>query len=93
MDLIIKTLLIYLLVMNVVAFVAYGIDKYKAKRNLWRIPENVLISLAAIGGSAGALFGMMAFHHKTKKIKFCVLVPVLLIIHISLGVAVAATCH
>ena len=79
-----KYLLIYLLAMSVVTFVVYGIDKYKAKKNLWRIPEKVLILLAFIGGSLGALIGMGVFHHKTRKIKFKVLVPLALIIHIGL---------
>ena len=78
-----KYLLIYLLAMSVVTFVVYGIDKYKAKKNLWRIPEKVLILLAFIGGSLGALIGMGVFHHKTRKIKFKVLVPLALIIHIG----------
>ncbi len=84
-----KYLLIYLLAMSVVTFVVYGIDKYKAKKNLWRIPEKVLILLAFIGGSLGALIGMGVFHHKTRKIKFKVLVPLALIIHIGLLIVVA----
>ncbi len=72
----------YFLAINVVAFLAYGIDKYKAKKDLWRIPEATLLLLAVIGGSIGALLGMRFFHHKTKKPKFSVGVPVILIIQI-----------
>ena len=72
----------YLIAINVVAFLAYGLDKYKAKNDLWRIPEATLITLAVIGGSIGALLGMRFFHHKTKKPKFYVGVPVILIIQI-----------
>ncbi|MEE3356924.1 MAG: DUF1294 domain-containing protein [Lachnospiraceae bacterium] len=72
----------YLLTINVVAFLAYGLDKYKAKNDLWRIPEATLITLAVIGGSIGALLGMRFFHHKTKKPKFYVGVPVILIVQI-----------
>ncbi len=72
----------YLLAINVVAFLAYGLDKYKAKNDLWRIPEATLLTLAVIGGSIGALLGMRFFHHKTKKPKFSVGVPVILIIQI-----------
>lgn len=72
----------YLLTINVVAFLAYGLDKYKAKNDLWRITEATLITLAVIGGSIGALLGMRFFHHKTKKPKFYVGVPVILIVQI-----------
>ena len=74
----------YLLAINVVAFAAYGIDKYKAKNDLWRIPEATLLTLAIIGGSIGALFGMRFFHHKTKKPKFFIGVPMILLIQIVL---------
>ena len=79
----------YLIIINVIAFLAYGIDKYKAKREQWRIPEATLIGLAVIGGSVGALLGMRVFHHKTKKPKFFIGVPVILVVQIALTVILA----
>ena len=58
-------LLIYLLAANIVTFVGLGIDKYKAKRGLWRIPEASLLTMAVIGGSIGAWLGTKVWHHKT----------------------------
>ena len=63
-------LAIYLIVLNIAAFAAYGIDKYKAKNNKWRISESFLIFLAVSGGSLGAFIGMLVWHHKTRKAKF-----------------------
>lgn len=63
---------------NVVAFLIYGLDKQKARQNRWRIPERVLLGLAVLGGSVGALAAMWMFHHKTKKMKFKIGVPVIL---------------
>ena len=51
---------------SLVAFGAYGIDKYKARRNRWRIPESFLLGVGFCGGAVGALLGMKLFHHKTK---------------------------
>ena len=73
---------IYLAAVNLAAFALYGIDKYKARRGLWRIPEVVLLFAAAAGGSAGALLGMHVFHHKTKKPRFFIGVPVILLLHL-----------
>ena len=73
---------VYLAAVNVAAFALYGIDKYKARRGLWRIPEAVLLFAAAVGGSAGALLGMRVFHHKTKKPRFFIGVPVMLLLHL-----------
>lgn len=70
----------YLCAVNVLAFILYGIDKEKAKRRKWRIPEATLIGIAVIGGSAGAWLGMKTFHHKTKHAKFAVGVPVILVV-------------
>lgn len=72
----------YLIVINIAAFITYGLDKSKAKKGAWRIPEHTLLTLAVIGGSVGALAGMKVFHHKTKKPKFAVGVPVILIFQI-----------
>lgn len=74
----------YLLAVNVLAFILYGIDKQKARRNAWRIPEKTLILSAVIGGSAGAFLGMQFFHHKTRKPKFSVGVPVILLVQVAL---------
>lgn len=75
--------IIYLLAINVTAFVAYGIDKWKAKHNKWRISEMTLILLAFIGGALGALLGMKAFRHKTQHWKFRILVPIALMLWIA----------
>ncbi len=75
-----------LLLINLLAFTLYGVDKAKAKRGAWRIPEATLLLAAALGGSLGALLGMEFFRHKTKHVKFKVLVPLFLILHIALGV-------
>ncbi|MCR5388416.1 MAG: DUF1294 domain-containing protein [Lachnospiraceae bacterium] len=76
----------YLLAINIITFIVYGIDKQKAKYGKWRIPEVTLIGLALIGGSIGALTGMRAFHHKTRKAAFFVGIPVILALQIVVGV-------
>ena len=81
-----KILFIYLLVINLIAFVAYGMDKWRAKKNKWRIPERTLILLAVIGGSIGALAGMYVFRHKTQHMKFKIGVPLILGIQLGLSV-------
>ena len=75
-------LYIYVAAVNVVSFFVYGADKSKAKAGQWRIPEAHLIFWAAIGGSVGALLGMRVFHHKTRKPKFRLGVPAILIIQL-----------
>ncbi len=75
-----------LLLVNLVAFAAYGIDKRKAQKDRWRIPESALLLLAFLGGAIGALLGMRVFHHKTKHWKFKILVPLFLVLQIALGV-------
>ena len=75
----------YILGINVIAFNVYGIDKLKAKRGKWRIPESTLLLLAAIGGSIGAWLGMKVWHHKTMHKKFQYGVPLLLILQLALG--------
>ena len=74
----------YLLAINVVAFIMYGIDKYKAKKATWRIPEATLLLLAVLGGSIGAWMGMKVWHHKTKHKKFKYGIPAILLIQIAL---------
>ena len=74
----------YLLAINAVAFIVYGIDKYKAKKAKWRIPEVTLLLLAVIGGSIGAWMGMKVWHHKTMHKKFKYGIPAILLIQIAL---------
>ena len=77
------TIIMYLCVINIVAFLAYGLDKQKAKQNRWRIQEKVLLGLAAAGGSVGAFAGMRLFRHKTQKLKFSVGVPVIFLLQVA----------
>ena len=77
---ILTVLVIWLVLINITSFIAYGADKRKAKKKAWRTPEAVLIALAAIGGGLGAFLGMQIFRHKTKHLKFVILVPLFLIL-------------
>lgn len=74
----------YLVILNVLTFLLYGIDKWKAKRSRWRIPESVLLGMAAVGGSVGAWLGMHVWHHKTQHKKFRYGVPAILLVQIVL---------
>ena len=85
-----KLLLVYLLIINALGFILMLVDKYKAKKNLWRIPEATLLGIAAIGGSLGCLWGMHAAKHKTKHLKFSLGLPVILAIQILILVLVSA---
>ena len=78
-------ILLYLLIINAVAFLLMLVDKQKARKKLWRIPESTLLLSAAIGGSIGALAGMYTFRHKTRHMKFTLGVPAILAVQI-LGV-------
>lgn len=78
----------YLVVINVVTFFLYGIDKWKAKRSKWRIEESTLIWWAVAGGSIGALLGMKAWHHKTLHTKFTWGIPAILIAQLAIVCAV-----
>jgi len=70
---------------NIITFSLYGTDKKKAKRNKWRIKESTLIICTFIMGGIGALLGMCLFHHKTKHIKFLLLIPLAVIINLSIA--------
>ena len=76
-------ILLYLLIVNAASFLLMLVDKQKAKKKLWRIPESTLLLSAAIGGSVGALAGMYTFRHKTKHLKFTLGVPTILIAQIA----------
>ena len=73
-----QILFIYLAIINAIAFLLMLVDKYKAKKNLWRIPEKTLMTVAIIGGSIGAYAGMRLFRHKTQHPKFYIGIPVIL---------------
>lgn len=74
----------YLLLINAIAFLLMLADKFKAKKNLWRIPESTLLTAAAMGGSIGAIAGMYTFRHKTRHLKFTIGLPAILIAQIAL---------
>ncbi len=80
----IQLILIYLVTINVATFFTYGIDKWKAKKSLWRIRESALLGLAILGGSIGAWLGMKVWHHKTMHKKFKYGIPLILIAQIVL---------
>lgn len=75
-------MVIYLIIVNALGFALMLIDKWKAKKNRWRIPEATLFIVAAIGGSIGSIAGMYTFRHKTKHIKFVVGMPLILAVQV-----------
>lgn len=79
-----NALLYYLIVINILAFVVYGVDKWKAKQGCWRISETTLLILAVIGGTIGALLGLQVWHHKTMHKKFKYGLPLILLAQIAL---------
>ena len=84
-----RYLMYYLSIINIAAWIMYGLDKWKAKSGAWRIPERTLLLTALAGGSVGALVGMLLFHHKTRKPKFMIGVPVMFAAHcVIVGVIV-----
>lgn len=87
-----KLAVIYLVMINVAAFCMYGIDKSAAIKQKQRIPNKVLLGMAVIGGSLGALAGMYMFRHKTKKWYYTMTVPVILIIQIAAAVFLLSGC-
>ncbi len=89
---VLAVIIVYLLIVNIVALVMYYLDKQKAIKDKWRTPESVLIGVAAIGGSIGALLGMKMFRHKTKHKKFTIGVPLILVIQVVVAVVVLINC-
>ena len=71
---------LYLSVLNIVSFCLFALDKYKSKRNKWRIRESTLMMSGILGGSFGGMLAMRIFHHKTKHLKFTVSFPVIFIL-------------
>jgi len=76
-------LIYYLLAVNVLTFIVYGVDKWKARRGRWRVPEATLMGLGALGGSVGAWMAMQLFRHKTQKKKFRYGVPALFVLQVA----------
>lgn len=78
-----KIILVYLAVTNLAAFVLFGIDKWKARRNLWRVREASLFGIALLGGSLGAWAGMKLFRHKTQHKLFVYGIPIIIVVQIA----------
>lgn len=79
-----KNFIIYLIVINIIGFYVMWSDKRKAQKGKWRIPENTLFLITALGGGIGTIAGMYTFRHKTKKLKFTIGLPAILILEIIL---------
>lgn len=77
----------YLISVNLIGFAFIGIDKQRARKHAWRIPESTLFTIAIIGGSVGSIFGMYTFRHKTRHWYFVYGMPLILILQIGLLVA------
>lgn len=91
MEVFVKFILIYLLVINITTFFTYGVDKWKAKKSKWRIPEATLLWLAVVGGSVGALLGIKIWHHKTLHKKFKYGVPAILIVQLVIVIYLSSS--
>lgn len=83
-----KIIISYVIIINVITLIMYGIDKWKAKHSKWRIPEATLLIMAAVGGSIGAWTGIKLFHHKTLHKKFKYGVPAIFLIQLGIVVFV-----
>lgn len=86
----IKYILLYLLFINSIGFLAMGVDKIKAQKGWWRIPEATLMTICVLGGGIGTISGMYTFRHKTKKLKFTIGMPTILISEIVLIIYIIA---
>lgn len=87
-NVLVPLLLLYLVVINIVTFIVFAVDKNRAKRHAWRVPERTLFLLALIGGSVGAIAGMYAFRHKTKHWYFVIGMPAILAAQVGVVVVV-----
>lgn len=80
-----ESISIIIIIINIVTFFVYGIDKYKSKKGKWRIPENSLLGLAIIGGSIGAYLGMRIWHHKTMHLRFKYGIPFIIVMQLIIA--------
>ena len=78
-----EAVIYYLVIINIVTFFVYGIDKWKARKAMWRVKEASLLMLAVLGGSIGAWLGMKVWHHKTQHKKFWYGIPAIIIIQLA----------
>lgn len=83
-----QNIVIYLIIINLLGFFMMWLDKQKAKKGRWRIPENTLFLYALLGGSIGTISGMYLFRHKTKKLKFTIGFWAILIIEVIAAVVI-----
>ena len=81
-----QNIIIYLIVINIIGFLFMFIDKQKAKRGAWRIPEKVLFIITALGGGIGTIAGMYTFRHKTQKLNFIIGLPLITVLEIILAI-------
>ena len=81
-------MLLYLCIINAIGFSLMLIDKLKARKNLWRIPEATLLGVALIGGSLGCIAGMQLARHKTKHLKFAIGLPVILAAQVMIAILI-----
>lgn len=81
-----QNIIIYFVVINIVGFLIMFIDKQKAKKGAWRIPERIIFIITALGGGIGTISGMYIFRHKTKKLNFIIGLPLITILEIILAI-------
>ena len=79
-----QMIILYVLIINLIGFFIMGIDKFKAKKGFWRTPEKTIFTITLLGGGIGTVTGMYLFRHKTKKMKFTIGLPTILISEIVL---------
>jgi uncharacterized membrane protein YsdA (DUF1294 family) len=85
-------LILYFLTINALGFLLMLVDKHKARKNRWRIPEATLMGVAVLGGSIGSLIGMYTVRHKTKHLKFTIGIPLILILQLAAAYFVYRCC-
>ncbi len=78
----VKNIVIYFIIINLIGFFIMWLDKRKAKKGAWRIPEKTLFIITALGGGIGTIAGMYTFHHKTQKIQFVIGFPLITILEV-----------
>lgn len=85
-----RAIILYFIIINLIGVGIMALDKYKAEKGKWRIPENTLFLVTILGGGIGTLFGMYKFRHKTKKMKFIIGFPTILILETILMIYLIA---